>query len=125
MTFKEWLKKQHFLADDYEYIAECIEGDEDFPNLPQKSPNRRYLRIEAKYCGYSQLLAFDDLWNEYEADCLPKRSTEWRDRAKEYRRAERQEIVNHLTRFVEEYRTGVCDSLCDKFLDELERLGME
>lgn len=124
MTFKEWLKNKH-LTDAYKDIAEAIVEDEYFPNIPQKSPNRRYLRIEAKYCGYFQLQLFDDLWLEYEKECLPKRAGEWRDRAEMYRRAERERLVNHLTQFVEENRTGICDSLCDKFLDELERLGAE
>ena len=122
MTFKEWLKEKH-LTSDYEDLAESILEDEDFPNLPQKSPNRRYLRINATYCGYTQLLLFDDLWLEFDHECLPKKITE--NRAEGYRRAERERIVDHLTQFVTECRTGVCDSLCDKFLDELERLGTE
>lgn len=124
MTFKEWLKGKH-LTSDYEGLAESILEDEDFPNLPQKSPNRRYLRINAAYCGYTQLLLFDDLWLEYDHECMPRRIVSRRDLPEMYRRAERERIIDHLTLFVEEYRTGICDSLCDKFLDELERLGAE
>lgn len=109
----------------YEDLAGAILNDPSFPDNPAKSPNRRYLRIEARYCGQYRLELFDDLWTEYVNECKPAQPTEWRDRKEHYRAEERHRIVDLLTEFVEENRTGCCDGFCDKILDELEKLGNE
>ena len=123
-TFAEWLKENKNETELFRKLAEDILNDEDFPNAPMKAPNRRYLRLEANYCGHYQLLAFDDLWAWYEEKCMPKRPKDTHKTAEQVRQEERQRIVDLMTEYVTEYRTGQYDDFCDKLLDKLERISV-
>lgn len=126
MKFKEWSKeKQRVFASAYLEFTDKIIEDSSFPDSPIKAQNRRYLRIEAGYAGYTQLLMFDDLWTEYEKECLPKKTDDWRKKTEKIRQAERIEICEKITEFISDNRTGVCDGFCDKLTDFVEKLTIE
>lgn len=124
-TFTEWLKTADKNETElFRKLAEDILNDEDFPNAPMKAPNRRYLRLEANYCGHYQLLAFDDLWTWYEEKCMPKRPKDTHKTAEQIRQEERQRIVDQLTLWAMENRTGICDGFCDALIEELEQIAI-
>lgn len=123
-TFTQWLKQVNHLTDYYQMLADSILSDGNFPDAPTKSPNRRYLRLEARYCGKDQVLAFDDLWLEYERECMPKRPKDTRRTVDQIKHEERQRIVDLMTEYVTEHRTGQYDDFCDWLLDKLEKISM-
>lgn len=120
-TFRDYVKEKYLDSefDLYRNLAENVVEDDNFPTTPKKSALKRYVRLEAGYGGHYACMAIDDMWTEYERDVLPKRTPDKRKTADEIR----QDMAEKLISWVEDYRTGINDDLCDKFVAEIERLA--
>lgn len=128
MTFKGWLdhiSKEGLFTDVYQQFADTVLEDNNFPDTQIKAQNRRYLRINAGYVGRIELTLFDDLWTEYEKECLPKKTAEWKERNRKVRQAEREDVCNKIMEYIADNRTGLYDGFCDKLTDYIEKLVIE
>lgn len=127
-TFKEWASQSSeagLFASIYQRFVDTVLEDIDFPDAPIKAQNRRYLRLNAGYAGCIELTLFDDLWTEYEKECLPKRDSEWKERNRKVRQAEREDVCNTIMEYIADNRTGLYDGFCDKLTDYIEKLVTE